>query len=82
MVTQNRLQTLKVWGQQPSATSKCMVSMRYVLAHKREAIIGQMKHRRKIIKYVKRIMLLYTIHVQLRSRLYKYSDTSANEWPC
>jgi hypothetical protein len=29
--------------------------MRYVLDHKREAIISQMKHRRKITKYVKRI---------------------------
>jgi len=32
-----------------------MVSMRYVLDHKREAIISRTKHRRKITKYVKRI---------------------------
>jgi hypothetical protein len=46
--------------------------MRYVLDHKSEAIISQMKHRRKIIKYVECIMFLYTIHIQLRSRLHKY----------
>jgi hypothetical protein len=41
--------------------------MWYVLA-----IISQMKHRRKMIKYVLSIMLLHAIHIQLKSRLHKY----------
>lgn len=49
-----------------------MVSMRYVPDHKRGNHRPDETPKKKLIKYVKRIMLLYVIHIQLRSRLHKY----------